>query len=293
MARLTARDFTEVMTTNEQETKTMLVLGGTGKTGRRVAERLTAQGHPVRIGSRSGVPPFDWDTPDTWPAILRDVKAAYLVYYPDLSFPDAPAKIAAFSELAVRSGVRRLVLLSGRGEEEALASEQPVRDSGVEWTILRASWFSQNFSEDYLLEPVLAGEIALPAEDVAEPFVDAEDLADVAVAALTEDGHDGEVYELTGTRLLTFADAADEIAKATGREIRYLPVTPDQFTTMLTGQGLPAADASELTGMFIRVLDGRNAHLTDGVQRALGREPRDFADYATATAATGIWAGQA
>jgi uncharacterized protein YbjT (DUF2867 family) len=251
-----------------------LVLGANGKTGRRVAERLTAQGHPVRIGSRSGEPPFDWDAPDTWEPILRDVRAAYLVYYPDLAFPDAPAKIAAFSELAVRSGVRRLVLLSGRGEEEARPSEQPVRDSGAEWTVLRASWFNQNFSEDYLLEPVLDGEIALPAGDVAEPFVDAEDLADVAVAALTEDGHAGKLYKLTGPRLLTFEEAVGEIAKATGREIRFVPVSLEKFESVLAGEQVPAEFVSFLTYIFGEVLDGRNTYLTDGVRRALGREPK-------------------
>lgn len=189
-------------------TKTTLVLGGTGKTGRRIVHRLITRGLPVRAGSRSGEPPFDWDDQSTWAPALRDVTAAYLAYYPDLVMPGAAPAIRAFAARAVESGVRRLVLLSGRGEEETHASEQAIRESGADWTILRASWFAQNFSEGFLLGPVLTGEIALLAWDVSEPFADAEDIADVTVAALTADGHAGHTYELTGPRLLTFGDAA-------------------------------------------------------------------------------------
>jgi uncharacterized protein YbjT (DUF2867 family) len=272
-------------------TATTLVLGGTGKTGRRVARRLTARGLPVRSGSRSGDPPFDWEDQSTWAPALRKVESVYLSYHPDLAAPGAAETIGRFAELAVASGVRRIVLLSGRGEEQAQVSERTVRNSGAEWTILRSSWFSQNFSEDYLLEPVLSGEIALPAEDVAEPFVDVEDIADVAVAALTEDGHAGQLYELSGPRLLTFAEAAEEIAKASGREVRYVPISPERYTAGMIRQGVPAEYAAFLTELFTRVLDGRNAHLTDGVQRALGRQPRDFTDFARDAAASGVWGG--
>ncbi|WP_202638327.1 NAD(P)H-binding protein [Bailinhaonella thermotolerans] len=270
---------------------TILVVGGTGKTGRRVAERLTARGLDTRIGSRSGEPPFDWNDPGTWEAAFRGVTAAYVTYQPDLAFPGAAEAIEAASRVAVASGVRRLVLLSGRGEEDARVSERGVTGSGAEWTVIRAAWFNQNFSESHLLAPVLSGEIALPAGDVPEPFVDADDIADVAVAALTEDGHAGRVYELSGPRLLTFADAAAEIAAASGRAVRYVPVSPDEYTKALIGHGVPAEEAEALTGLFTRVLDGRNAHLSDGVRQALGREPADFADYARRTAATGVWRG--
>ncbi|MEU8380538.1 NAD(P)H-binding protein [Streptosporangium sp. NPDC048865] len=266
-----------------------LVLGGTGKTGRRVVERLAARGLPVRVGSRSAEPPFVWEDPETWEAALRDVASVYVVYYPDLAFPGAAETVRSFVSRAVGSGVRRLVLLSGRGEEEARVSERTVQESGVEWTIVRTAWFSQNFSEDYLLEPVLSGEIALPARDVAEPFVDADDIADVVVAALTEDGHAGELYELTGPRLLTFSDAAAEISRATGRQVRYVPVSSDEYVAAAAGHGVPAEYVTQLAELFTGVLDGRNAHLGDGVRRALGREPRDFGDYARGAAATGVW----
>ena len=185
--------------------------------------------------------------------------------------------------------MRRLVLLSGRGEEEAQRAEQDVMGSGIDWTILRASWFAQNFSENYLLDSVLAGEVILPAGDVGEPFVDADDVADVAVAALTEDGHVGQLYEMTGPRLLTFAEAVAEIATATGREIRYVQVPAEAYASALAEQGVPAGFVWLLDYLFTTVLDGRNAHLTDGILRALGREPRDFSAYARAAAATGVW----
>ncbi|WP_330464719.1 NAD(P)H-binding protein [Micromonospora zamorensis] len=275
--------------TKERERKTVLVLGGTGKTGRRIVERLQGSGVPVRAGSRSAAEPFDWADRTTWAPVLQGVGSVYVSYYPDLAAPGAPETVGAFTELAVASGVSRLVLLSGRGEDEARASERLVQSAGVEWTILQSSWFSQNFSEDYLLEPVLGGEVVLPVGDVPEPFVDVDDIAEVAVAALTEDGHAGQVYELTGPRLLTFAEAIGEISTATGRRIDFVQVPPDDYAAALTAEGTPPGVVELLMYLFTTVLDGRNSHLGDGVQRALGRPPRDFADYATDTAATGVW----
>ena len=266
-----------------------LVLGGTGKTGRRVVERLASCGVPTRSASRGGDPPFDWDDRSTWDAVLEGVAAAYISYAPDLAIPGATDSIRAFVERAVEHGVRRLVLLSGRGEEEAQLCEEIIQRPDIEWTVVRASWFSQNFSEGEFLDMVLAGEIALPAGDVGEPFVDADDIADVAVAALTEDGHAGQVYELTGPRLLTFAEAVDEIARATGRTIQYVQIPPEAFAAGVAEMGLPEDIAWLLDYLFATVLDGRNAHLNDGVRRALGREPGDFAEYARRTAAAGVW----
>jgi uncharacterized protein YbjT (DUF2867 family) len=278
-------------TERAQRTKTTLVVGGTGKTGRRVVERLEARGLPVRVGSRSGEPPFDWEDEATWAPALRDVGAVYVTYYPDLAAPGAANAVRSFAELAVESGVRRLVLLSGRGEEEARRAELAVQGVDAEWTIVRSSFFSQNFSESFFLEPILGGELALPVDGVAEPFVDAEDIADVAVAALTEDGHAGQLYELTGPRLLTFAEAVEEISLASGREIRYAPVSVEQFASALSRDRVPSEVVELLTYLFTEVLDGRNARLTDGVRRALGRKPSDFADYAREAAATGVWDG--
>jgi uncharacterized protein YbjT (DUF2867 family) len=269
----------------------ILVLGGNGKTGRRVVERLDARGLPVRVGSRSGAPPFDWEDRSTWAPALDGVGSVYLTYYPDLAVPGAVEATASFAELAVRSGVRRLVLLSGRGEPEAERAERAVRDSGADVTILRSTWFMQNFSEDYMLEHVLSGEIRLPGGDVPTPFLDVDDIADVAVAALTDDRHIGELYELTGPRSLTFADVAAEIAEAAGREVRYVPVSLEQHAAEAAEHGVPAEVIELLTYLFSEVVDGRNAGTTDGVRRALGREARDFAQYARETAVSGVWNG--
>ncbi len=284
------------MTNNQEvdvtEIPTTLVLGGTGKTGRRIVSRLRARGCPTRVGSRSGQPSFDWQDPATWPGALRDVSAAYISFYPDLAVPGAAEVIGAFAALAADTGVGRLVLLSGRGEQEAQRAEQLVREAGPEWTIVRSSWFAQNFSESFLLDDVRGGVVALPVDGVPEPFIDLEDLADVAVAALTENGHAGRVYEVTGPRLLTFGQAVQEIAAETGRKIRFQPLSIDEYTAAMTGQGVPSEMVSLFRYLFTEVLDGRNTHLADGVQRALGRPARDFRDYAHAASGTGIWAGQ-
>ncbi|MEM9449662.1 MAG: NAD(P)H-binding protein [Cyanobacteria bacterium P01_E01_bin.6] len=270
-----------------------LVLGGTGKTGQRIVDALEAKGVPTRIGSRSAFPAFDWHHAAGWDACLQDVEAVYINYAPDLAMPGATDAIQALVDKANRHGVKRLVLLSGRGETEAQACERIVQDSGVDWTIVRASWFNQNFSEGAFLDMVMAGQITLPAGDTPEPFVDVDDIAEVAVAALTEPGHAGEVYEVTGPSLMTFADIATELSKATGREIVYVPVPHEAFVTGVKESGAPKEVVWMLDYLFNTVLDGRNAHLTDGIQRALGRPPKDFAEYAKGVAATGLWRGVA
>ena len=266
-----------------------LVLGGTGKTGRRVASRLEAMGEIVRIGSRSAVPRFDWDNEASWDAALKGVSAVYITYAPDLAFPGAADAIQTFVNKARKAGVKRLVLLSGRGEEEAQACERIVQASGIDWTIVRASWFNQNFSEGAFIDMVLNGAITLPAGDTPEPFVDVDDIADVVVAALTQDHHSGQVYEVTGPRLLTLADVAAELSRATGREITYVDVPHEGFMAEIEASGAPKDVAWMLDYLFSTVLDGRNASLTDGVARALGRPPKDFADYARDVARSGVW----
>jgi uncharacterized protein YbjT (DUF2867 family) len=276
------------MTEQTQKTKPILVLGGTSKTGRRVAERLTARGLPVRIGSRSGEPPFDWEDRTTWAPVLEGVGSVYISHYLD-ALPGAAETVGSFAELAVANGVRRQVLLGGRGEPEAERVEEAVRDAGGELTIIRSTWFAQNFSEGGFLDFVLAGEVTLPAGDTPEPFVDVDDIADVAVAALTDDRHVGELYELTGPRLLTFEEAVEEIARAANRDLRYVPVSMEEFESILAEADVPAEIVWMLKYLFTEVLDGRNAQVTDGVQRALGREPRDFSEFARDAAATGVW----
>lgn len=266
-----------------------LVLGGTGKTGRRIAEQLTAKGLPVRIGSRSSDIPFDWNDPAGWPRLLDGVTSVYVNYAPDLALPGARESIERLVGVAREAGVKRLVLLSGRGEAEAQASERIVQGSGLEWTIVRASWFNQNFTEGAFTEMVQAGAITLPVAQVAEPFIDVRDIADVVVAALTEDGHVGEVYEVTGSRLLTFDDVAAELSIATGRPIELISIPHDAFIEGLKQAGTPEDVAWLLDYLFTEVLDGRNASICNGVERALGRNPRDFSDFAREAAKSGVW----
>ena len=215
---------------------------------------------------------------------------AYVSFFPDLAMEGAPEIIGAFARLAAQAGVKRLVLLSGRGEPEAQRSEQELIAAGTEYTIVRCSWFAQNFSEAFMADAVLAGELALPAGPVPEPFVDVEDIAEVAVAALTDDRHVGEVYELTGPRALRFEEVAAELSAASGREIRFTRIPVEAFMAGMLEAGVPQDEADLVTWLFTDVLDGRNTHPQDGVQRALGRAPRDFGEYARTTAATGVWA---
>jgi uncharacterized protein YbjT (DUF2867 family) len=246
-------------------------------------------GRMVRIGSRSAVIPFDWDDPGTWEPVLKDMDVVYISFQPDLAVPGAVQAIRAFAAKAVESGVQKLVLLSGRGEPEAQECEKVIMGGEASWTIVRASWFCQNFSEGYMLEPILAGYLALPAGDIKEPFVDADDIADVAVAALTEEGHEGKVYEVTGPGLLTFKEAIDSIAAAMGKSIHYQEVNMKEYAVMLAKHGVPEVFVSLVSYLFSEVLDGRNAYVTDGVQLALGRKATGFSEYVGKAVATGIW----
>ena len=274
------------------QTKPILVIGATGKTGSRVAASLEAKGHAVRRGSRSSATPFDWEAPETWAPALSGARAAYVTYFPDLAFPGAVEKLESLVETAKDAGIEHLVLLSGRGEHHARMGEQVVRNSGVDFTIVRAAWFAQNFSEGYLRDPILAGVLPMPGGDIAEPIIDINDIADVAVAALTEEGHRGQLYEVTGPRLMTFTDMARAVSEATGRPIRHIPISFENFHANIARSGGEFV-ANVFTAIARETLDGRNAHTTDGVMRALGRPPRDFADFAKEAALAGAWVGAA
>ncbi len=267
----------------------VLVLGATGKTGRRIVAALQSLEVPVRLGSRSASPSFDWNNSRNWDECLEGVSRIYINYAPDLAMPGATDAITELTQRARSAGVQQLVLLSGRGEEEAQACERIVQQSGIDWTIVRASWFNQNFSEGAFVDMVQAGQITLPDVSTPEPFVDVDDIAEVAVAALTQPGHAGELYEVTGPRMLTLEEVAQAISAATGRDIHYVPVPHDAFVAEVRQSGAPDDVVWMLDYLFATVLDGRNAYLTDGVQRALGRPPRDFFDYAREMAASGIW----
>jgi len=270
------------------QTTPILVIAASGKVGSRIVARLEANGTPVRAASRSTSPAFDWEDQATWEPAHVGAEVAFVAFVPDLAVKGSVEAIRAFTETAKRTGLKHLVLLSGRGEANAVASEQVVQASGIGYTIIRASWFNQNFSEGHLLAPVLEGLIALPAEDRKEPFVDANDIADVAVAALLDPRHAGQLYEVTGPRLLSFADVAAEINAAAGLNVQYAHMPLQEFhTLMLSLMDKPTADF--LHDLCEEVFDGRNESVSDGVQRALGREPRDFRSYAAEVAASGVW----
>ena len=271
------------------KTRKVLVLGATGKTGRKVAERLDKKGHEVRTGSRSASPAFDWEDSSTWSKAVEGMDTVYIAFQPDLALPGAKEAIEGFTHVAVDAGVQKLVILSGRGEKEARECEDIVIHSGVDWAVIRCDWFNQNFSESFLLEPVLAGHLALPRAETKIPFIDTDDIADVAVEAITKEEHTNKVHELTGARLLTFRDVASEISKATGREIAFQSISLEQYTTMMEEHNVPKPFIKLVNYLFSELLDGRNAHITDAVEKVLGRKPKDFSEYARETAAAGIW----
>ena len=270
--------------------KNVLVIGGTGKTGKRVVEVLQQKGHHVRVGSRSQNPAFDWDNPETWSGALEGMDAAYITFQPDLAVPGALEVIEGLTKEAKRQGVKKLVLLSGKGEKEAELCEQVVINSGLDYTIVRASWFSQNFSESFFLEPIQHGFVALPKADAQVPYVDARDIAEVASEALLNEAHNGEIYELTGPRFLTFEEIMQEIAQATGREIAFTPISLPAYTRMLKEQGVPDDYVWLIDYLFTEVLDNPDNQLITGdVEKVLGRKPIDFSTFVQETAATGVW----
>ncbi len=270
----------------------ILVIGATGKTGSRVVMKLEAKGLPVRRGARRSETPFDWEDSTTWPAVLSGVSKAYVTYFPDLAFPGAIEKLEAFVNVALESGLKHMVLLSGRGEHFASMGEEIVRNSGLGFTIVRSAWFAQNFSEGYLHDPILGGVLPMPGGDIAEPIVDIDDIADVVVAALTEEGHLGKRYEVTGPRLMTFAEMAGVLSDTLDRPIRYVPITFEEFHANVAASG-DTFVADVFTTIARETLDGRNAYVTDGVERALGRKPRDFAEFAQTAMTVGAWSAAA
>lgn len=267
-----------------------LVLGANGKTGRRVLERLEKNANvEVRAGSRSAAIPFDWEKPETWQAALKDIDSVYISYQPDLAIPSATTAIQLFSGLATQMGVTKMVLLSGRGEKEAQVCEEIVKTNATNWTIVRASWFNQNFSESFFLDPILAGFVALPRAEALEPFTDADDIADVIVTSLLDDKHNGQTYELTGPRLLTFKEVIAEIAKATDREIAFQSLTLEEYIQMLREYQVPEDHIWLVNYLFEQVFDGRNSSVTSDIEKVLGRKAKDFSAYALETAKTGVW----
>ncbi|WP_309104068.1 NmrA family NAD(P)-binding protein [Microbacterium sp.] len=286
---MTTTDTLHTPAVSSASARPTVVLGGTGKTGRRLVEHLRAEGVAVRPVGRSTSLPFDWADRSTWDAAISGSRAAYIAYSPDLAVPGSGDDIAELLTRLEGAGIEHATLLSGRGEPEAQDAEEALQRSSLSWSVVRASWFFQNFSESYLRDPILEGTLYLPAVSAAEPFIDADDIAAVAAATLLDNRHAGEVYEVTGPELLTFDQIAEQLSSALGRRISYVPISREEYATAARAEGVPEPVVWLLDYLFRVVLDGRNESLADGVQRALGREPRRFADFARAHAAAGTW----
>lgn len=267
----------------------ILIIGKNGKTGMRVNQRLQALGYATRPVSRSTSPAFDWDNSETWRTAIEGTTAAYVTFQPDLAVPGAASTIKEFVRIAAAAGLKHIVLLSGRGEEGAQRAEERLKASGLSWNIVRASWFCQNFSESFMLEGILAGELVLPAGDTVEPFIDADDIADVVVAALTRPGHKNKLYEVTGPRALTFAQCIQEISDALGRPVKYTSISVDAYISALREEGAPEDLQWLLRELFTVVFDGRNCNVMPGVEEVLGRPATDFKTYVQKTIASGVW----
>ena len=267
----------------------ILIIGKSGKTGVRVDQRLQALGYTTRGVSRSSDIPFDWNNKTTWPDALRGTESAYVTYQPDLAVPTAAQDMRDFLDLAIDMGLRHVVLLSGRGEAGARHAEDLLKSSGLEWNVVRASWFMQNFSESFMIEGILAGELMLPAGATLEPFIDVDDIADVAVAALTRPELRNRLFEVSGPRAMTFAECVDEISRAAGYPIRFTRISVDDFIGALAQQGAPEDLQWLMRELFSVVFDGRNSTPTHGVEEALGRPATDFREYLDKVIASGAW----
>ncbi len=268
----------------------ILVIGGTGKTGRKVASKLTELGHKVRIGSRFVTPAFDWDNSETWTEVLEGMDKVYISFQPDLAVPGALEAIEELTKQAKRCGIKKVVLLSGKGEREAELCEQVVIHSGLDYTIVRASWFNQNFSESFFLEPILEGFVALPQADVKVPYVDTDDIAAVAVEALVNEKHNGNIYQLTGPRLLSFREVVEEISEATDREIAFASISLFAYVNAMKEQGVPENFVWLVEYLFSEVLGNPIvSEITNDIELVLGRKPIDFSEYIENTKASGVW----
>ncbi|MEO1517173.1 MAG: NmrA family NAD(P)-binding protein [Bacteroidota bacterium] len=271
-------------------TENILVIGGTGKTGRRVAEQLHQLGHNVRIAGRNTTPAFDWDKPETYTPVLKDIDRAYIVYYPDLAVPGAREAIAKLTEAALAAGLDKVVLLSGKGETEAEACEEIVANSGLNYTLVRASWFNQNFSEGAFLEFVTDGVIALPMPEAEIPFVDVQDIADVVTKVLLDDSFNSQTVTVTGPQKKTFKELVDIMSKATGRDLQYIPISIEDFKEGMRQAGLPDSYVWLFGYLFQEVLGNPdNQVISHDVERVLGRQATDFESFAEKAAQSGIW----
>jgi uncharacterized protein YbjT (DUF2867 family) len=274
---------------NNTANRRVLVLGATGKTGSRVADRLSERGVSVRTAARGGADiRFDWNNPATFGGALQGVTGVYLIS--PVMRVDFAGVVSDFLDQAEQAGVENITYLSAYGVEHAPA-EVALRaveldlESRRSFThsILRPAWFMQNFSETFL-KPV-DDEIVVPGGTGAEAFVDVEDIASVAAATLAEpEWHAGRAYAPTGPESLTLDQAARIISAAAGRTIVYRDTDRAEWVEAMVRSGVPAAYGEVLRTVTETIASGRGARPNGDVLAATGAAPVRFADFAAKTA---------
>jgi uncharacterized protein YbjT (DUF2867 family) len=259
---------------------TFLVLGGTGKVGRRLTARLRDAGHDVRVASRSdaGDVRFDWHDPATHDAALAGADGVFVVG--PGSATDWSPLLPAFLDRAHAAGVRHAVLLSARGVEflpdgAVARAEAALRDGPLPWTILRPSHFAQNFTEAMFV-PDAGGRVAAPAGAAAHPFVDVGDVAAVAAEVLATGSHQGETLALSGPAALTFAEATELLTARDGLPRHYVAEDPAAHAAALRAAGTPEGYVTWRMAMLDGIRRGADAYVSDGVPRVLGRAATAF-----------------
>lgn len=267
-----------------------LVIGGTGTTGSRVARKLRDQGSPAWIASRRGNRDhvrFDWHDSATHRDALAGVDAVYLVA--PIGEADPEPIMTPFLERAVREGVGRAVLLSASAVDPGTPGlgmvHNQVRDLFNEWAVLRPSWFMDNFTGDHLHAQAARkfGEIVSATGEGRVGFVAADDIADVAVAALTDPVPHNTDHIITGPEALSYDDVAAILGEVTGRPIRHRSVSTTELARRWTDRGMPPAFARLLTDLDAAIAAGAEDRTTPVVAEVTGHEPRLFRNVVAAT----------
>jgi uncharacterized protein YbjT (DUF2867 family) len=266
----------------------LLIVGGTGTTGSRVADQVRGPGVAVRIATRRPSAAehvrFDWTEPRSHAGVLTGIDAIYLVA--PIGVTEPASLVEPFLATALHAGVRRVVLLSSSAIPEGGTGlgglHRLVRTTVPEWTVLRPSWFMQNFLGDHPVGTAVreSGEIVTATGDGRVAFIDAADIAAVAARALTDEEPHNTSYVLTGPEALSYADTAAIIAGVTGRPIRHRPVGPAELTDRLTAAGYPRDFAELLPGLDVAISTGTEDRVTTTVPELTGRPARSFTDFA-------------
>ena len=270
----------------------VLVTAPNSKTGKQVVKLLKRENIPFRAASRSTSVPFDWENEKTWASAISGAHAVYVVIPPNLAFADMPQRLKAFLTYCEAVRVRRIILLSGRGEDEAAKIEEVALSNAIPTTVLRASWFAQNFSEGYFVEGVVNGQLAIPSKLVREPFIDTRDIAKAVVFALKDKSSNNYVFELTGPELLSFEDVAKKFTKHLDQSVTYVYMPIEDYINQLLQFGVSTDEIDLTRFLFGELLDGRNAYTTSDLSLLLGEQGTSFEQFIQHTKPSGVWQSQ-